>query len=79
MGRDKWVVITYEQIDVELFGSHEKKWIPADPHAADVVIADSADDAIRRAATRPGFYAAMRVPDDIRPSRYALVERGEKA
>lgn len=74
-----WVVITYEQIDVELFGSRGAEWIPADPDAADLVIADSADDAIRRAATRPGFYAAMRVPDDIRPSRYALVERGEKA
>ena len=74
-----WVVITYEQIDVKLFSSRGAEWIPADTDAADLVIADSADDAIERAAMRPGFYAAMRVPDDIRPSRYALVERGEKA
>lgn len=74
-----WVVIKYEQIDVKLFGSREEEWISSDPDAADVVIADSADDAIRRAAVRPGFYAAVRVPDDLRPTRYALVQRVEES
>jgi len=68
-----WIVIEYEQIDVRLYTGH-KKLIPADPDAASLVLADSADDAIRRAAMQPGFYAAIPIPDDLHPTRYALVE-----
>lgn len=70
----QFVVIEYDQVEITSFGGHPK-FMAGEIASASVVRASDQEEAISQ-QSRPGYYAALALPEGLNPVRAVLgVER----